>query len=243
MILAADPCSAADTPDGSPLGSNLLYLDFPSDLPGSDARRRVAIDRCKPCVNPHDSGDMPKYPPAGLTQHVLNNFSKKSPPYHVTQDNVSTSLRRLEEGKITGHQPIRERDGVIAVIYKTHWAGLSEPSWERERDLHFSRSHILRYWAETPYRHRQTNHLYRRMRIGAVQRELSRNNGERVPAPGYACVPRVDWLRRYHHTVLPKEAHLWYKGDDGLWWLGKISASTTEIEGIPGPLSGRPGTD
>ena len=59
------------------------------------------------------------------------------------------------------------------------------------------------------------------MRIGAAQRELSRNNRERFPAPGYACVPRGDWLRRYHDTVLPKRAHFWYKGDDGLWWLGK----------------------
>ena len=73
-------------------------------------------------------------------------------------------------------------------------------------DLHLSRSHILRYWAGTPDPHRQTNHLYRRMRIGAAQRELSRNNGERFLAPGYARVPRVDWLRRYHDTVLPKGA-------------------------------------
>ena len=36
----------------------------------------------------------------------------------------------------------------------------------------------------------KTNRLYPRMRIGAVQRELSRNNGERFLAPGYACVPR-----------------------------------------------------
>ena len=33
---------------------------------------------------------------------------------------------------------------------------------------------------------------------------------------------------RYHDTVLPKGALFWYKGDDGLWRLGKISASTTE---------------
>ena len=88
-MLAVSPCSSAETPDGSPLGDNLLYLDFPSDLPGSNARRRVEIERCKPCANPHDSSDMPKYLPAGLTQYVLNNFSKKSPPYHVTQDDVS----------------------------------------------------------------------------------------------------------------------------------------------------------
>ena len=119
-ILAVGSCSAAETPDGSPLGSNLLYLDLPSDLPGSDARQRVAIERCKPCTNLHDSGDMPKYLPAGLTQYVLNNFSKQSPPYHVTQDDVSTPLQRLEVEQITGHQSVRGRGGVIAVLYKTH---------------------------------------------------------------------------------------------------------------------------
>ena len=54
------------------------------------------------------------------------------------------------------------------------------------------------------------------MRIGAAQRKLSRNNGERFSVPGYACVPRADWLRRYRDTVLPKGAHVWYKIDDGL---------------------------
>ena len=94
--------------------------------------------------------------------------------------------------------------------------------------LHLSRSHILPYWAGAPDQHRQTNRLYRRIRIGAAQRELSRNNGKRFLVPGYACVLRAEWLRRYHDTVLPKGAHFWYKGDDGLWWLGRISASTTE---------------
>ena len=106
------------------------------------------------------------------------------------------------------------------------------------------RSHaILRYWTGTPNQHRQTNRLYRRMRIGAAQRELSRSNGERFLAPGYGCVPRAEWLRRYSATVLPNGAHFWYKGDDGLWWLGKISASTT-TDGVylvrflddPGPI-------
>ena len=106
-ILAASPCSAAETPDNSPLGSNLLYLDLPSDLRGSVARRRVAIERCKPCANPHDSEDIPKYLPAGLARYVLNNFSKKSPPYHFTQDDVSTPLQRLEVEQIAGHQSVR----------------------------------------------------------------------------------------------------------------------------------------
>ena len=62
---------------------------------------------------------------------------------------------------------------------------------------------------------RTTNRLYRRMRIGAARRTLSRNHGERFLAPGYACAPRAEWLCRYRDVVLPKGAHFWYKGDDG----------------------------
>ena len=40
--------------------------------------------------------------------------------------------------------------------------------------------------------------------------------------PEYDCVPHPDWIRRYSATVLPND-----KDADGLWWLGKISASTT----------------
>ena len=80
------------------------------------------------------------------------------------------------------------------MLYKTHWVGLFEPSWERGIDLPLSRTHILSYRDGTPDQHRQTNRLFRRMCIGAAQRELSRNNGERFVAPGYACVPRAEWL-------------------------------------------------
>ena len=86
---------------------------------------------------------MPKYLPAGLTQYVLNNFSKKSAPHRVTQDDVSTPLQRLEVEKITGHQSVRGRGGVIAVMYETHWTGLSGPSWQREIDLQLFRHEIF----------------------------------------------------------------------------------------------------
>ena len=97
-------------------------MDLPSILPGSDARRRVAIERCKPCANPHNSGGMPKHLAAGLPQYVLNIFPNKSFPYHVIQDGVSTPLQRLEVEQITGHQSVRGRGGVIAVLYKAHWS-------------------------------------------------------------------------------------------------------------------------
>ena len=168
---------------------------------------------------------MPKYLPAGLMQYMLNNFSKKSLPNHVTQDDVSTPLQRLEVENITGHQSVRGRGGVIAVMYETHWKGLSGPSWEREMVLQLFHHEVLRYWAGTPNQHRRTNRLYRRMRIGAAQRDLSPSNGERFLAPGYGFVPHAERLSRYSTTVLPNGAHFWYKVDDGLWWLGKISAS------------------
>ena len=83
-------------------------------------------------------------------------FSKKSPPYHGTQDDVSIPLQRLEVDKITGHQSVRGRGGVIAVMHETDWTELSRPSWEREMDLQLSRHEILRYLAGTPNQHRQT---------------------------------------------------------------------------------------
>ena len=101
-VLAVDPSSSAEIPDGSPLGANFTYLDLPSDRPGSDVCPHVAIERCKPCANHHDSSDMPTYLPEGLTQSMLDNISKNSLPYHVTQDDISAPLQRLEVEKISG---------------------------------------------------------------------------------------------------------------------------------------------
>ena len=72
-------------------------------------------------------------------------YPRNPPPYHVTQDDVSTPLQRLEMEKITGHQSVRGRGGVNTVMYETHWTGLSRPSWEREMDLQLSHHEILRY--------------------------------------------------------------------------------------------------
>ncbi len=222
-ILAVGPAAACDTPDNRPLHDKLLFLDLPSDLPGRDSKPRVSVKRCKPCRNPDDTTDIPHYLPAGLTTYVLTASANKSPPYHVTLDDVSPPPERLEVEKITGHQLVRGRGGVIAVLYETHWAGLLSPSWERELDLQHSRRHILLYWSGTPTQHRQTNRLYRQMRIGAAHRELSRSQGQVFLAPGYTLVPRDLWLRNFSTTILPSGAHVWYKARDGLWWLGKIA--------------------
>ena len=130
------------------------------------------------------------------------------------------------------------------MLYETHWKGLLRTSWEREVDLNHSRRHILQYWDGTPDQHRQTNRLYRQMRIGSAQRELAREKGERSTSPGYDLVSRAVWAKRFSGSVLPIGAFFWYKAIDSLWWLGKVQAHAPEANGsyivrfldYPGPV-------
>ena len=161
---------------------------------------------------------------ADLTQYVLNSFSIKSPLFHVTLDDISQPPEWLEVDRISGHQLVRCRGGFLAVMYETHRAGILSPStWEHEQDLQHHRLHILRYWSGTPSQDRQSNRVYRQMRIGAAHREITRARGEIFLAPGYSLVPRTLWLRRFSSTTLPTGAHPWYKARNGLWWLGKVA--------------------
>ena len=61
-------------------------------LPTCPVRMLVGVWRSnayKPCANPHDSSEMPKYPPAGLTQYVFYKISKKSRPYPVSYTHLT----------------------------------------------------------------------------------------------------------------------------------------------------------
>ena len=84
-------------------------------------------------------------------------------------------------------------------------------------DLQHLRQHILQYWAGTPLQLQQANRLYRRMRVGAAQRELSRDQGARFLSPGYSLITHQDWTRRFSSTILPVGAHFWYKARDVHW--------------------------
>ena len=46
------------------------------------------------------------------------------------------------------------------------------------------------------------------MRIGVAQNELSRNNVERVLAPGYSCVPRLRWLGKISASMTDEGVYL-----------------------------------
>ena len=120
-------------------------------MPGADAKKRVSVARGKPCKEPHDTNDMQQcFLPAGLTQYVFHLYTTKSPPYHVTADDVTTALQRLVVEKISGHQSVRGRGGAIAVLYETHWKDVPRPSWERGMDLQHSGTSYYNSGPECP---------------------------------------------------------------------------------------------
>ena len=104
-------------------------------------------------------------------------------------DSSSTTRSGEEhETPIGSRSRWRHRGDVRDALDGSRWTVLgagNEPPAFMPRD-------IWCYWAGTPNQHRQTKRLYRRMRIGPAQRELSRNNGERFLAYGCGCVPRSE---------------------------------------------------
>ena len=151
-------------PDGRPVADKTLYLELPTDMTGKDQNKRVYVDRCKVCHNPNDDSDIPKYLPAGLSKYVLHSFTDKAPLFHPTTEDVMKSGIPVDREKITGHQLVQGRGGKLAVMYETHWEGLSSITWEREIDLkNFSR-HILEYWMSTSRQVEGINSKYLAMR-------------------------------------------------------------------------------
>ena len=138
QILQVGP--SISSPNGHPVGDTLLYLEIPSQIFGSNSKPRVLVMRCEPCVRPDNTGDRPVHLPAGLTEYFLTRFAAKSPPFHVTADDVGYDgrVQRVELDSITAHCFVCGRGGNLSVMYEARWTGLSRRSWERGANLHFS---------------------------------------------------------------------------------------------------------
>ena len=90
---------------------------------------------------------MPRHLPAGLTQYAPHAFATKSPPYHVTTNDVSTPPTLIEVTKISGIN-VYEAEVVQLQFYRKLTGKASfAPTWERELDLQAFRPEILAYWA------------------------------------------------------------------------------------------------
>lgn len=100
-----------------------------------------------------------------------------------------------------------------AVIYETHRAGLSGPSWERETGFQLSRPEGLKRWAGTP-KPAQPNQPT--AFVPPDENRLCTASGS-FPAqwptcPGTRlrlCPPRENWCRHYIATVLPNGVQFW----------------------------------
>ena len=147
----------------------------------------------------------------------------------MTQDDVSAPLQRLEVERIHrhGHQSVRGRCGVIAVMYETHsdWALPARRGNGRWTSIsHASRSML--HWAGAPNQHRQNQPP-----VSADRCALELHSGS---FPGLTA--NVSWhpataacralagyastaLQHHSTTVFPNGANFWCKADDGLWWL------------------------
>ena len=136
-------------------------------MPVADAHCRVSNARCKPCTIPHDITNLPRCLPAGLTQHVLNNYTNTPPLPRHRRRRLRT--RRAFGGRQDFQPPVRTR-----------------PGWNHHRSLQntlerppaailatrigpppLSPTHP-QYWAGAPLQLRQANRVYRRMRVGAA---------------------------------------------------------------------------
>ena len=184
-------------------------------------------------------------------------------PHHVTFDDDRhrhqvTSVPRDPRRRLntagaprgeTGHgPPTRPRPRrVITVLCETRWAGLVSPLLGSASLTSSTSGATSCVTGPTPQRStRQANHLYRQMRIGAAQRELSRSQGQFFLAPGYTLVSGDLWFRTFSAAILPSGAHVWYKARTA---SGGWARSSTALARTPPryllhpPLPRRPGAD
>ena len=81
--------------------------------------------------------------------------------------------------------------------------------------------------------------VYRRMRIGAAQRELARDKSTRFLPPGYSYVSCQSWARRFNGTIQLVGAYFWHKDQDNIRWLAHNSTHGEYIVRLlddPGPV-------
>ena len=94
-ILAVGPSPSDSTPNGRPLAARLLYMDVPNNMSGADTHGRVSGS---PLQTQHQSTrhNRPSPIPSRWTKPMgPNNYTAKSPPFHVTEDEVSVPVKRL----------------------------------------------------------------------------------------------------------------------------------------------------
>ena len=198
----------------------------------------MAIERCKPCANPHDNGNMPKYLPAGLTQYVFNIFPRR--PCSTTS--LKTTFQPPSNGWGWSRSPVISRyEGQVSSRCYTRRIGRNSPNLPGSEKLTSTSPAPTSCDIGSEPRTSTA-----KLTVYTTECESGRHSAsspapteKKFLAPGYACIPRADWLRRDHDTVRPKGAHFLVQGM--VAW--KNQREHYRGQGIPGLLSGRPETD
>ena len=171
------------------MGPKLILLEIRADEPDRGIKSRVSVHRCKKWFNPHDGATPPRRLPWALRNSILNMYSKVSPPFHITAEDVTTELEtyRVTPCKIAKQWLTRGLliGGTIAVQYLTYWEHLVRPLWEHEEDLDQYGNHAVRYWVGNPVQDGGGNAKYRRYRVQVAKRATAREKGERHVLNGY----------------------------------------------------------
>ena len=109
------------TRDGEKVGPNLVLVEARKDEPGREINARVSKYRCKQCHNPHEGVEGPKFLPWAMSSYFLNKYSERSPPFHLTVEDVCMELdhHRIKPNLITKHGISRGLGGKNAVEYYT----------------------------------------------------------------------------------------------------------------------------
>lgn len=130
-LLDVNPYSTAVSLDGWLLGDKIIIFYLPLDMPGSVAKCRVSVSRCKSCFNPRDAADIPRDLLNGVAEYVLNKYTTNvaAVPHHFRR---RVAPERLKVDGITGHRFIRGRGDVPCHHGNSRWTPRSGPvaiSW------------------------------------------------------------------------------------------------------------------
>ena len=146
-ILAVGPCCVAETADGSPLGSNPLYLDPPSDLLGLKARRLQTLRQ------PSRQRGHAQIPTGEADAVNAQQFFQEVPavPRHSRRRFDTPTTAGGGEGhwsSVGAGSRWRHRGAIQDTLVRTFRAFLGA-----ENILPPLSPHILRYWARPPRQH------------------------------------------------------------------------------------------
>ena len=207
----------------------MLLLEVRKDEPGREINPRVSMYRCKKCNTPNEGEDRPKFLTWAMSSYVLNMYSERSPPFHLTAEDVSMELDhyRIQPTHITKHRISRGLGGKNAVQYFTSWDEVTVKTWEHETDLDQYGSLVSRYWAGDPVQVGGENAKYGRYRVQLAKRTLACANGERYVATGYkVCCDTRGRPGIYDRDIIG--SYMYFKTSHAGWQLARVGMMVAE---------------